>query len=344
MTHLPVRGRRASASVAKSEQPTCSEIIEPFIRAISDRADLPRIQVIGGNSSAALVDARTLIDLDAQEIAAPGHVDLPRFRPDNSLRDFDMLVLSSDPDDINRVEVLAKECIEDQLVVSVFGLKTIADLEKQRSRPWWSSARIFLGDRYVLTSHDPSEDAVGFHGFKALYPFRTAMTTDSFETFGLSIGDTELVPTPHPGATILNYLTRSISGLRVKDAEKVEAMSENVLTRYPEIRDWIYDGPGRATLDLARILHTLREPRGGQRILHVGSKLQIVPYSLSELLAHDGFMASDRPAVAQRAIVEVARLKSHLLGRSEASATVVSLWQKHVEVRLKPFLNNEARP
>lgn len=322
---------------------TCGVIMEPFVRALNERGDVPSVQIIGGNGSAALLNEHTVIDLAARTIEAPAICDLPRFRPDKTLRDLDTLVLSTRQEELDRVQALAEQSIGDDLKISIFGLKSIAELERQRAQPLRSTARIFLGDRYVTTSYDEQRRVVGIEGFKALYPFRVPVSTEAFETFELSTQGRIATPTAHPGATILNYLTRSISGIRGKDFSKVETMTENVLTKCPEVREWIHDGPGREMLDLARILHTLREPRGRPQILRLGSRLQVVPYTLAELDEHQGFMASDLSRGGRRLIIELSHLKSRVLSRFEGNPTVVTFWQNYVEDRLGAIVHNERR-
>jgi hypothetical protein len=226
------------------------------------------------------------------------------------------------------------------LKVSIFGLKTVADLERQRRRPLRSTAMVFLGDRYVTTSHDATGEIVRADGYKALYPFRASITADTLATFHLTTGD-RLVPTTHPGATILNYLTRSISGLRAKDAAKLGHLSDKVLSRYPDVREWIHDGPGCETLDLARVLHTLREPARNPQTLLLGDHLRIAPYRLAELVDHPGFMASHLAGRSQRAVLQMAHVKSRLVGRVEAKPTFVTFWQKHIEDRLRRIIHND---
>ncbi|MGI9613983.1 MAG: hypothetical protein ACR2QO_13825 [Acidimicrobiales bacterium] len=315
--------------------------MEPFVQALTERADRPPVQIIGGNGSAALLNERTVIDLAAGTIEAPAACDLPRFRPDGSLRDMDTLVLSTDQGQIDRIRALAEERIDDGLTISIFGLKPVADLERQRSQPLRSTARVFLGDRYVTTSYDEEGDLVGIDGFKALYPFQAPITTETFETFRLSTEGRTTTPTAHPGTTILNYLTRSISGVRAKDITKVDTMIDNVLTRYPELQEWIHDGPGQDMLKLARILHTLRQPRRQPQVLRLGRHLQIVPYTLAELDEHQAFMGSSLGRGAQRMVIEMAYLKSHTLGRFEANPTLVTYWQNHIEDRVRAIVHNE---
>lgn len=320
---------------------TCGVIMEPFIRALGACDDLPAVQIVGGNASSSLLHESVVIDLGARTIQAPAACDLPRLRADNSLRDLDTLVLSTDDAEIEAVRLMAEQLIGAELKINVFGLKTLADLEHQRRRPMRSTARIFLGDRYVAPSHRAGRDSMAIKGFKALYPFQVPIDPDSMETFSLTVAGRPATPVPHPGATILNYLTRSISGLRAKDTVKVELMTETVLTRYPEIKAWIVDGPGRDTLDLARILHTLSEPRGRAGVRRLGTQLEIIPYSFGQLDRHPGFMAADRSRALRRLIIGAAHAKSRALAGLESQPTIVTLWQKHVEDRVGTIIHNE---
>ncbi len=320
---------------------TCGDITEPFIQALNSRPDLPPVQIIGGNGAAALLNPDTVIDLAARTISAPAGCDLPRHRADGSIRDLDTLVLSTTVTEVAAVEALGEQSVRGQLKVSAFGLKTLDDLERQIHRPLSSTARVFLADRYVAATYDGARNLVAVDGHKALFPFRVPIGVETLETFHLLVRGRTPVPTSHPGATILNYLTRSISGLRAKDAAKVDMMAANVLIRYPEIEAWIHDGPGRSTLELARVLHTLREPRHGSRTLRLGNVLEIVPFKLDELHEHSSFMAGHRSVRMQRLLVESSHVKARVLARFEANASIVGLWQKHVEDRIGRIIRNE---
>lgn len=313
--------------------------METFLQALDQRPDLPPVQIIGGNGAAALLNPDTVIDLESRTISAPSSCDLPRIRADGSVRDLDTLVLSTDPGEVEAVRLLGDESIGGELKVSAFGLRTVAELDAQRDRPLRSTARIFLADRYVTTSGE--DGPPGFEGFKALFPFQVPISNEVMEGFQLVLDSRHPVPTSHPGATILNYLTRSISGLRAKDAAKVEAMTENMLTRYPEIRDWIHDGPGRDLLDLARILHTLSEPRRRARTQRLGTKLEIAPYTRAALREHPGFMASRRSRPTQSLILDASHLKSLVLGSFEANTAIVGFWRRHIEDRVDGIVHNE---
>lgn len=322
-------------------EPSCGRIVKPFVRALVERGDLPDVQIIGGNGSAALLDERTVVDLDRRTIVAPRECDLPPHRPDGTLRDLDALVLSTDRLAIDAVEALANEAIDGRLAVSVFGLKPLAELDRQRAHPVRSTTSVFLGDRYVVTSEDPSGRIVDLHGFKALYPFRAPIELASLETFELHIGGLPAMPTSHPGATILNYLTRSVSGLRAKDRAKVETMAGRVLAQNPEIGEWIRDGPGRHQLDLAGLILSLRRRRTDLPIVRIGDQLEVDLYDLEHLAKHPGFMADQLGPSGRRAIVELARAKARIVGRFEQQPAVVTFWQNHIERRLRAIVHNE---
>ncbi len=320
---------------------TCGAIMEPFVQALNMQLDLAQVQIIGGNGAAALVNRDTVIDLAAGTIEAPETCDLPRLRADGSVRDLDILVLSTNPEETAAVNTLGERLIGGELKISAFGLKSRADLERQRNRPLSTTLRVFLADRYVTIVGDKRNGLVAVDGYKALFPFRAPIGVATLESFQLRVKGRVPVPTSHPGATILNYLTRSISGLRAKDAAKVETMAENVLGRYPEIKAWILDGPGRTTFELARVLQTLREPRGSAQTLRLGGQLTIAPYELAELHQHPSFMALQPSRRTQRLLVEAAHLKARMLGRFEADEAIVGFWQKHVEDRIGRIVHNE---
>jgi hypothetical protein len=320
---------------------SCGKIMEPFLDELARRPDLPPVQIIGGNGSAALLNPDTVIDLAARTIETPSACDLPSRRPDGSLRDMDTLVLSSDRGRIDSVEAVAEEAIGEGLKISVFGLKTVAELERQQRRPIRSTALVFVGDRYVETTYTETGALDTADGFKALFPFKAPIGADTLHTFHLVTPGRVTVPTAHPGATILNYLTRSISGVRAKDVEKVRRICQHVLSRYPDLREWIHDGPGRDSLDLARVLHTLREPAGAGRVLRLGDHLEIVPYGAAELAEHEGFMASHLSGPARLAIVRAAHVKARLVSWFEARPGFVTFWQEHLEDRAERILRND---
>lgn len=314
---------------------SCIEISEPYFEALQQRQN-DRVQIMGGVGSAALVDPDLYIDDATQTLIPLADIDLPQFRPGGSKRDLDVLVLSTDQDVIDHEEALAKELIGNELDLSFFGLLKTNALHQQASRPVLSTGRTFLADRYV-----GSTQAGGIvEARKALYPFSVAVDPAAFETWHLQYNGLA-VPIPHPGTSILNYLTRSISGLRTKDAAKVIEITDNILGKSPEIKDWIVDGPGQGMLHFARILYTLREPRNNPKPLDVGEHLTITPASAEELEAATNPLLHGLSDRQRRAYVAIARLKARTLHKAESNQALVDFFQNRLERRVDGIVKNK---
>ncbi|MFI5271073.1 MAG: hypothetical protein ACHQT9_03455 [Candidatus Saccharimonadales bacterium] len=302
------------------------EIIRPFIAGLGEEHDL---QVIGGVGSFVLKNPAAEILVDEQLVIAPpdeymDYSDIGQFRKDGNRRDFDVLVRSSSPEEIGAVEELAQETIGRELELSVFGLHTIAQLDSQRAHPVQSLAKVWVADRYVSEEDGQIVDAK-----KALFPFAVDIDFDSLETWHLMIGNDKPIPIPHPGTVVLNYLTRSVSGLRPKDADKIEELGLNVFKKAPELVDWIVDGPGRTQIDLARVFHSLREPKDGQTLV-VGGRLEVSPYPCSVLTEHPAMLVDGDERLAKAAIA-VSRFKARTLHTAESQEAIVTAFQRYVE-------------
>lgn len=324
------------ARMSNTEGRNCIDIVVPFVAAL-EGTDASAVQLLGGIGSAALKEPATMICAEDRVKRASEGLHVPQYRPDGNLRDMDLLVISSDDEAINTIKHHAKMTIGDQLEISIFGLRPNTKLETQHRRPFgWAGLKAFLGDRYVA----PGAQGDSISGKRALFPFAVPLTPESMETWRLYIDDDRSVPIPHPGASILNYLTRSVSGLRPKDHDKVNDMVQRVSGAYPEVIDWIVDGPGADQLELARILHTLREPDDNPQTLVVGDRITLKPYPLAELLDNPAFMLRDvRPRTQERAVT-LAHTKGRVLHAVESNPRVVTLWQRFAEQRAGSIVNN----
>ena len=309
------------------------EIIEPFIRAMDGRDDLAQIQIMGGNGSAALKHEDTEIDFSTEGISAPGECDLPRFREDGSLRDVDILGLTPDQAALDAIESVAREHIGEELIIEVFGTKDIARVVRQTQQPVRATAKAYVSDRYLAGDTEK--------GVKYIYPFATAIDDEFLSTFTLYTPDSVRgLPTTHPGATILNYLTRSISGLRPKDVEKITEVADNLLGKYPELLDWMIDGPGGETYKLARLLHTIRESKRNPQDLHVGEYLVVEPYPYDQLETHAAFLAAGMSPRARRLVLGAAHVKSRVIHKGESNKRIVKAWHEHIEPRIHDLIHN----
>jgi hypothetical protein len=314
----------------------CAEIVQPFL----EEADGLDYQVFGGIGSFALQQPGAEISRDEKVVWLPKGTDysaLGQFRADGNRRDLDVLIRSTDGEKVKTVERLAEATIQDELAISVFGLHKAETLDKRAAHPILTAANPLrsLADRYV--EKDEQGQITGYR--KAAVPFAAAdpslETLETWRLTGLPRGVD--MPMPHPGTMILNYLTRSISGLRPKDAEKVGKMTDRVAEKSPEVMGWIHDGPGKSQLQLAEAFYSLRSPKEAGK-LHVGGKLEL--QQLSDL-TEDETMMLEHGSLAAKTAVEISRRKARLLHTAESSGGIVTLYQRYVEPHLQsPVKNN----
>lgn len=315
----------------------CIEIIKPFAQELAQTNI--KGQTVGGIGSHVLGLAGVEINPDEKYIAYDGPVELPQYRSDGTKRDLDFLVLDTDEEKVNTAESLARSTLGDALELSFFGLRTMAQMERQ-ARSVASLAKVFVSDRYAEMNPDGSISRC----VKALYPFASDMDLASLETWTLKLREDYVLPIPHPGMTIINYATRSIGGLRPKDRAKVNALTENVLDTAPWIHDWIMDGPGKSQIELARILQTIRKPSSRQRPLFVGNEdayIRIDPYSKEDIVKHEALIVENNNYRKRQAIVAASIAKSRVVHAGENQQRLVSFWLEHVEPRISAIVKND---
>jgi hypothetical protein len=308
----------------------CVDIVRPFSEAISERDD---VQVIGGIGSAALADRSTVIIPNEKRLVAPPEIFLSQYRDDGNLRDFDALVLTTDGSLLREVEADGAATIGSQLELSFFDLKPAARLDNHKQHPIKSLGQ-FVADRYVSQAETGEISSAQ----KSLFPFALPMDLETLETWRLFIGEKDPypLPIPHPASTVLNYLTRSVSGLRPKDTPKINALVKNILNKSPAMLDWIMDGPGESQIELAKIFQTLRSSGS----LAVGEAIVIDPYTES-LRTHRGFMIPEAPAAVQSTVMGTTYAKSRALFAVESNPRVVTFWQRVGEKRAGKITHNE---
>ena len=310
------------------------EITRPYFEEL-ERSRTTNIQVMGGVGSIALTDSHLEI-FDSTQTLVPGtKIDLPQYRDGGSKRDLDVLVLTTDQAEVDAAEARARDIIGDELELSFFGLFDSKTLRNQASHPVKSSLRTFLADRYVTMEGDGIIGAS-----KALYPFEVALDPALFETWNL-MTDGIRIPVPHPGTVILNYTTRSISGLRPKDTQKVIGIANTVLSQDPEVKEWMHDGPGSGLLHFARVLHTLREPSDIPRALHVGDQLTIEPLSVEALRAASDTLLEGLSKRQKKIVLSVAKFKSRALHIPETNQQLVDFFQNHIEGHVGGIVRNK---
>jgi hypothetical protein len=251
--------------------------------------------------------------------------------------------MSSHPADIKEVTEFAAMTIRDRLKIEIFGFHDSEEVDALVATPLsFRSLSSSFSDRYLEGERLYVPNAT--EARKVLFPFSVPMDPETLETWTLQIGEDENsveVPVPAPGTVILNYLTRSISGLRTKDAEKIDKVATAVLAKCPETLDWIIDGPGSSQFELARILHTLREPKYAPRPLKLASdKLVVRALRYGSIPEHEAFLLRDNDNTTQGLSIRLSSLKARGLHLSESNPRIVSLWQRYGEDHVKSILHN----
>ena len=332
------------------------EVIKPFAEALEKGSNFrqnfqPTVQIIGGVNSAALTHSDTVIDFENKEVIAPDSLDLPTLRPNGSLRDLDVLVLSSSLDDIQSVENLIRETVRGELDPSVFSLKNEESLKKQILKPLFGFAaiRTCLSDRYVVSENTersllPYTSPIhslrtgrGYGMVKSLFPLATPIEQESLETWTLSVGDAH-IPVPNPAMTIINYTNRSIRGIRSKDKAKVEKMASMVFSKAPKLREWAIYGPGSDQVYLGELLKSLTPNKDHGDIFGVGNMGSRM--SRSNLAEHESFMAKDLSHEEKCQILAVAAIKASLLSFAESNKFISTFFQRFVERRIDSIVKN----
>jgi len=298
------------------------EIIQPFVRDLGDSRD---VQIMGGVGTAALSDPRTEICTYSKEVIAPHDFFLPAFRNDGTLRDVDVLVLSSDVLRTSEVDNVLMDTVGSRLERSVFGIRPREVLQRQLAHPLGFRAfRTFLSDRYEAGSVD------GEAYVKSLFPFAVPFDPEALETWTLVVGDdSHRIPIPHPGMTLANYCNRSISGLRPRDEDKIASVAANVFRAAPEIKEWLMNGPGKTQLELGALIASLRHP--GLPSMELFNGVTVRTYTPDELVEHPAFMLPEYSSGYCRSVLGLAALKATLLHSFENNPRVVTAWRQVAE-------------
>jgi hypothetical protein len=302
-------------------------------------------QLMGGVVTKALSSLNILISPQDRTVLVRDEMYLPTWRmrdteqPDGvitseavSRRDADYLLLTTDSATIHAQKQETKAAAGKRIDVSVFGLHPYEQLEQQMADPFGSLATVWVSDRYVTNTGLAGEPTEASEVHKGLFPFAAEVDPELCKTWTLRLeGNKGLeLPMPHPAAMILNYLTRSLSGLRPKDLDKINVAAANIFNLYPDALQILRDGKGKKQVDLAGALYTLR---GGKRTtLIVGNQethntLMIRGAdSVQQLRGRSEFGLHDAPSATQAAVLRISALKSRVLHRAEGS-NLVNWWQ-----------------
>jgi hypothetical protein len=206
-----------------------------------------RYYLLGGITAGAIVNKQTRFDHDSRVIEPTNDSAELNMRDNGTLRDADVLVLDVLSDvrarEIN--DVIA-QALGRRLLGSVFGVDKREETKPQTS--WWTSRR--------------TVDAAGTHRIQ-LHPLEQVLPEESYEPWDMQLPEGGVVSTLNPAGIRLAYGFRSVSGLRPKDKNKVNAMDKR-LHQEPEFMEQIHEGPFKPWLDMAEAVRLLRWPLPGR--------------------------------------------------------------------------------
>jgi len=296
----------------------CIEVIKPFAAALHEE-HLGDVQIIGGICTAALKHPDTVILFDSKEVIAPSTLTLSTIRNDSNrtLRDLDVFVPTSETARINRVKKLLDDTVRGELDPSVFGLKPQSCLQQKINNPLGAAAMTFVSDRFEWEN-----DTL----VKSLFPLSVPMDRDSIEPWTLSVGDLH-VSIPNPAMAIINYLCRSITGLRPKDQEKIEELVMNVFRKETQLRDWAIDGEGKSQVELGLLLRSFTPNKQHTDLLGLNRRILTIP----ELAEDPAFMMPNMEHIQKVALLGAMSVKACGLAAVEPIEIFRSGYQSVVE-------------
>jgi len=306
------------------------DIVRPFAQQISERLD---VQILGGVGTAALEDPRSEIDFYRGEVYTPTDIYQSSLRDDGTLRDIDVLLLSSDPNKVAELEADLEQTVGDDLQREVFPVRPYTIISEQMARPFGGRVlRTFVSDRY--DSAPGSDEAY----IKALFPFAVPIDPTSLIPWTVITADGTRIPIPNPGTTITNYTNRSISGLRYKDTDKMTRIAHSMLEIAPEMREWIMDGPGASQLELSRLIASLHTP--GQANYPLVDGITVNTLTHKQLRDSEHFMVPAMPGLLRYEAVAMAAFKSRRLRWFEKHDWIVTKWHQYGEPRAAAIVKN----
>lgn len=159
--------------------------------------------VVGGLGAHAITHALK-IDWDEGIVTVDPAAELPRIRDNGTVRDLDMLVHSSNAEDITVYRGGINNIINGAMVTSIFGL-----------RPYESNRRGILdvvGRRYITDDGHPFWRASGVE---------TAIPPEGLRPWCVQRSGETVYTIINPVAQLGAYMNRSIAGQRPKDKEKI---------------------------------------------------------------------------------------------------------------------------
>jgi hypothetical protein len=272
---------------------------------------------------------------DEKTVEATKAADAPMIRPNGTGRDWDILVTTTDPRVIGKIDgkikdrLFSKYGVSEKLV-SVFGLGPADTLQAQAEHPLERTIvakNSFLSDRYAAMDGRGGVSKL----FRALPPCAVQVDPQTIEPWALKIEGLGEVPMVSPAAMLLNYTQRSIGGLRGKDRPKWLEALQTIRKDCPAVLGQIHYGPYAQQAELTTLIESLRpgKPQPGSAMYELG--LRNKKYTTAELVHHRAFMGRGHDFATMAAVLGVARFKAVVVHAGESLPKVVDAWQSLLE-------------
>lgn len=212
--------------------------------------------MMGGGAAAALMDSRTVIDIENKRIVAPQGIHKDQFREDDgTMADIDVLVFDIDRKlskeqkqtgedepitSVTRIRDALEEAFGTELKIGVTGLHDAKEYgrrhDPETKRFIENIKNDWVGDRIegmtVAASYDGRVLKVEKSRFFAIADVMTELPDEYFEPWDLMIigedGIAEKIPVFHPLIQVLCYASRASHGIRPRDVEKVTRIMNNI--------------------------------------------------------------------------------------------------------------------
>ena len=178
--------------------------------------------VVGGIPTEVLKDSRTEFKAEDRLIIPDPNIELSNYRPNGTLRDIDILVLSRlSKSHLKYLGKVVSESTKGALIPSVFGLHQHHEQQSRLKSGLlnWVSKRTIDQSGVLRYELFPLSGQVDSRSYE---PWQLILEKDRFQT-----------PILNPVAHLAAYNIRSIGGLRPKDMAKVQAMRENINQKAP---------------------------------------------------------------------------------------------------------------
>lgn len=193
---------------------------------VYDQPEMPEYRVVGGVAAQAIIQADA-VDWGGRTIELASDTYLSSRRANGTLRDVDMVVVSTDEIDIRETRDRMDSLLGDDLEISVFGLRQKISSKKPR-RP-----------NFDCVSHRLKDESGQY--YIEIDDIVTPLPSNWYDPWTVYSHDGQPVfTTVSPVAIEAGYKMRSISGVRPRDVAKLGTLREKLATMPQSVDDQSY--------------------------------------------------------------------------------------------------------